>query len=72
MESLSLADIGEYTCSECDYKATWESSIVNHLKSVHKVKKFQCPECDYETIYKSNLVTHLKDRNCSVQSVIIK
>ena len=50
----------KFPCDQCDYKATWKSHLLTHIKSKHKGVKFPCDQCDYKATRKESLFKHIK------------
>ena len=49
-----------YPCDQCQYKATHESLLSKHIKSVHDGVQFPCDKCDYKVTRKDHLLRHEK------------
>ena len=56
-----------FFCKQCDYKATCKTSLLKHMKSIHKGVKFPCEQCDYKATRKGNLMAHIKSTHKGVK-----
>ncbi|XP_060535057.1 zinc finger protein 711-like [Cylas formicarius] len=58
----NLAQVKEYTCTECPYKTVRSSDIKRHLvthEGPDEATMFTCEQCNFKTKYKRNLAVHV-------------
>ena len=48
----------EYTCDQCDFKATQSGLVKEHIDTVHKGNQYSCNQCDYKASQKDHLTRH--------------
>ena len=53
-------------CQQCDYKASRQSHIRQHVLNVHKGFKYDCTQCDYKSGDKSNLKRHIEKEHLGI------
>ena len=53
----------KFACDQCDYKATWKSHLLTHIKSIHEGLKIHCDQCDYKSTGRPNLLRHIKSKH---------
>ena len=49
-----------YPCPRCDFKATLNSTLNQHIQSSHNDVTYLCKECDYKTTIEEYLKVHVK------------
>ena len=54
-------------CDQCDFKATYKSNLLTHIKSIHEGVKYPCDQCDYKATWRSHLLRHLKSKHKAVK-----
>lgn len=60
--NLGLSQL--HSCLYCDYTAEAFESLVDHIKSSHKiVNENCCPHCDYRTMLRASLKDHLFEKH---------
>lgn len=63
VESHTVYNLGVsqlHSCLYCDYTTEAFESLVEHIKSSHKVVNENCcPHCDYRTMLRASLKDHL-------------
>ena len=62
VESESIHEGVKYACNQCDYQATQQSHLKNHIKSQHENFKYPCNKCDYQGS-KDALRFHLRKKH---------
>ena len=59
-----------FPSDQCQYEATKNDHLLQHLSSIHEVVKYPCDQCDYKATHKGSLLTHLKSKhegvNCQI------
>lgn len=50
-------------CSQCNFQATSEGKIKNHVKKVHEGISFPCPDCNFVASIESFLKRHYKKKH---------
>lgn len=45
----------KYPCTYCDFKASYNSVLKDHVQSIHDGIKYPCTYCEYKATQKSNL-----------------
>ena len=58
--------IYDLNCQQCDYKASQQSHIRQHMQNVHEGLKYDCTSCDYKNRDKSNLKRHIANAHLGV------
>ena len=53
----------KYPCNQCDYKATQQSHLQQHIKSKHEGIKYPCILCDYQATQKGDLQRHIQSKH---------
>ena len=48
----------QFLCKLCDYRATQNSDLLKHFKSIHEDVKFSCKQFDYRATQKGSLLSH--------------
>ena len=49
-----------YDCNQCDYQATTQGNLTQHIHSKHEGVKYACNQCDKQFTQQSNLRTHIQ------------
>ena len=49
----------QFSCDQCDYKATQKGSLKTHIDSVHGDVRYSCDQCDYKATWKGDLTRHI-------------
>ena len=53
--------IKNFSCNQCNYRATSNCRVDKHIRAVHdKIKDFSCLHCSYKTAYNHYLKSHIK------------
>ena len=50
----------DFSCEQCQYKATRKVHLLSHMESVHEGTTFPCEQGDYKARCKSELLKHIK------------
>ena len=53
----SVQEGDQYSCNECEYKATVKTHLTRHTQSTHQ-EQYPCEQCEYQTKRKDTLHTH--------------
>ena len=53
-------------CNECDYKATFKSSLKVHIQSKHEKIVHKCNDCDYKATFRSSLNIHIQSKHKNI------
>ena len=53
-------DATEYPCNQCDYQATRQVNLQQHIRSKHEGIKYPCNQCDYQATRQSSLQKHIQ------------
>ena len=64
---LGLLSEPKRQCTYCDYKVSKNSSLREHIKSVHEGIKYPCDQCEYVAKIKRSLKKHVKNKHSKVQ-----
>ena len=59
----SVHEGGKYPCSQCNHKATTQSSLKIHIESVHEGVKYPCSQCFYKAIQQHHLKRHIDSKH---------
>ena len=57
----------KYACDLCDYQATYQINLTNHIRSKHEGVKYACDQCDHQASHPSNLVIHIQSKHEGVK-----
>ena len=76
VDNSLVCNSAKYSCSQWVFETRHQSSLFNHMKSIHKDIKHACTQCDYKANTQGNLKLHIKSKhegvNIVVMNVIIK
>ena len=50
---------GRFSCTDCDYTASFMQNLVKHRQAKHEGVRYPCSECDYKSTQKQNLKRHM-------------
>ena len=70
LEKIVKCKEGKFECKECDYKASSEQLLKNHMNKKHNVKKEEslyprsCELCDKEIKCARDLKMHMREHTC--------
>ena len=53
----SVHEWDQYSCNECEYKATVKRHLTRHIKLIHQ-GQYPCEQCDYKIKRKDTLHAH--------------
>ena len=57
----------KHGCNQCDYQATTQSHLKQHIQSKHEGVKYACDQCDYQAIYQTTLTRHIQSKHEGVK-----
>ena len=57
---LNKNEDGKYVCTQCDYQTVHNSSMRQHIRSIHEGVKYACSQCDHQATTQGNLRSHIQ------------
>ena len=57
----------KYACNQCDYHATTQSNLAQHIQSKHEGVKYECSQCAHQFLTHSGLTRHIQSVHESVK-----
>ena len=57
----------KYPCNQCDYQATQQGNLLQHIQSKHEGVKYACNQCDKQFTLQSSLTTHIQSKHKGVK-----
>ncbi len=50
-------------CNECDRTFKWTSSLLLHMRTIHRGSRFECKHCGKKCAQRGNLLSHIKNKH---------